>query len=78
MRVSQQRAVIAVSRYTGGFRPQRDGEGSGEDLLTRSFGWWRVFPLFITDLIEGFKGHGAGRTVACQEFGWKGAIVEPR
>lgn len=37
-----------------------------------------MFSLFITDLIEGLKGRGAGRTVARQEFGWKGAIAETR
>lgn len=37
-----------------------------------------MFLLFITDLIEGSKGRRAGRTVARQEFGWKGAIAGTR
>lgn len=41
MRVSQRRDVAAVDD-TQGLQPQRDGEGSGEDLLTRSFGRSRV------------------------------------
>lgn len=63
-------------------RPGGTGKGLGrtcgpEALAAAGFRW-RVFSLFITDLIEGSKGRGAGRTVARQEFGWKGAIAETR